>query len=70
MRIILIVSLCLAFLSVGAFSAPTPATWEYKTEDRCFDEGRINALGAQGWELAGLTALSTGGRACVFKRAK
>lgn len=70
MRIVLFISICLLFLSVGAFSAPTPTTWEYKTEDRCFDEGRINALGAQGWELAAMAALNTGGRACVFKRAR
>lgn len=72
MRIILIVSICLLFLSAGAFSAPAPVTYEYKFEYK-MNEKKANELGAQGWELAAIESTSNAGIAnnvptYVFKR--
>lgn len=70
MRIILIVSLCLAFLSVGAFSAPAPVAWEYKFEYKC-NEKKANELGAQGWEIVSMAPGNTGlFTDCAFKRVR
>lgn len=44
--------------------------WEYKIEQKCFDENRINSLGSEGWELAGYNEGDHGGWHCIFKRPK
>lgn len=70
MRIILIVSLCLLFLSVGAFSAPAPVAWEYKFEYKC-TEKKANELGAVGWELVNVSDGTTGiFSTCAFRRSR
>ena len=53
-------------------SATAPQTWEYKVESKCFDEKRLNALGSQGWELAGfsISDAGVGGWHCILKRQK
>lgn len=65
--------ICLLLLTVivatGGNQQPQKA-WEYKTEDRCFDEKRINALGAEGWDMAGFSETDRGAWHCVFKRQK
>lgn len=58
----------MALSTSGWTQSQTKTQWEYKIEDRCFDEGRINALGAQGWEIGAMAENNTGGRHCVFKR--
>lgn len=63
--------LLLSFIAIGwANQGQTQRTFEYKTEDKCFDDKRLNALGTEGWELAGMTESGYGGRHCIFKRAK
>lgn len=74
MKTVLLISICLLFLSVGAFSAPTPVGYEYKFEYK-MNEKKANELGSLGWELAAIESPSTAGVAnnvptYVFKRAK
>lgn len=70
-RTLLTLALVLSILTVSAVTQqPKPQRWEYKTEDRCFDEKRINTLGSEGWELAGFSETDRGAWHCVFKRAK
>ena len=73
MRILLIVSICLLFLSAVAFSRPTSATYEYKFEYK-MSERKANELGAQGWELAAIEStgpgISNNVPTYVFKRAR
>lgn len=73
MRIILIVSLVLCFLSVGAWSkSPAPVNWEYKLEYK-INEKRANDLASQGWELVGAGTDNAGTMNVgflIFKRAK
>lgn len=70
MKIILLISICLLFLSVGAFSAPTPVSYEYKFEYKC-TEKKANELGSQGWELVSMDEGSTGiFSVCAFRRAR
>lgn len=52
MRIILLISVCLLVLTVGAFSARPAPTWEYKLEYK-ISEKKANDLSVQGWELIG-----------------
>lgn len=69
----------LALVLVGLYlvnsksQAASTVTWEYKIESKCSDEKKLNALGAEGWELTGF-AISESGLGgnwrCVFKRAK
>lgn len=66
MKLLLIAVLALAVLSIGA--QPTRTQWEYKTHERCYDDGSINKLGAEGWELAGFSETDGGAWHCVFKR--
>ncbi|MBI3606532.1 MAG: hypothetical protein HY207_01025 [Nitrospirae bacterium] len=70
--IALLTALCasLYFVNANSHAAPAAQTWEYKTEQQCFDEKRMNALGAEGWELAGFNETDRGGWHCIFKRAK
>lgn len=65
-----IILIALSLLTVSANTQQKPQQWEYKTEDRCFDEKRINALGAEGWEIAGFSETGRGAWHCVFKRVK
>lgn len=72
---IALLALVLGFYFVNSRSqaASVPATWEYKIETKCSDEKRINALGAEGWELVGFSISESGlggNWRCVFKRAK
>lgn len=70
MKIILLVSICLLVLSVGAFSAPTPTGYEYKFEYKC-TEKKANELAANGWELVTMDEGSTGVfSVCAFKRGR
>lgn len=68
MKTFLIICVLLLTVIVAIGSAPQQKNWEYKTEDRCFDEKRINALGAEGWEMAGFSETDRGAWHCVFKR--
>lgn len=68
-RALLALSLIIGILFTAGWVQPTQQ-WEYKTEDRCFDEKRINALGLEGWELAGFSETDRGAWHCVFKRQK
>jgi len=74
--IALLVVLCGSFylLRANPRTAPAPQTWEYKVlVKKCNDEKNLNALGAEGWELATYStwALSAGSvDTCVFKRPK
>lgn len=69
-KLLLIVVLVLAFLTIGARYAPT--TYEYKFVYKA-QEKQTNELAAQGWELV---AIDAGGSdigsvsTFVFKRAK
>lgn len=56
------------FVSLSATSQSKPPQWEYKIETKCLDTGKINDLGAEGWELAGFAEV--GGWHCIFKRIK
>lgn len=69
-QIIITLLLTLSIFSIGATIQTKPQQWEYKTEDKCFDEKRINALGSDGWEIAGFSETDRGAWHCVFKRAK
>lgn len=68
----LLIALCVSlyFVNSKSYAAPAPQTWEYKIEEKCFDEKRINGLGAEGWELAGYNEGDRGGWHCIFKRPK
>ncbi len=67
-----LLAICLFTLSASPQSKPQQ--WEYKVSvKKCGDEKNLNALGAEGWELAtysqwpvGLSTVDT----CVFKRPK
>lgn len=66
---------CGVVLTVGlAHQQPTPQQWEYKVMvSKCNNEKKLNALGAEGWELTTYStwALSAGSvDTCVFKRPK
>lgn len=65
----LILMLVVLSLSTIAFTQNS-TTWEYRIEQKCFDEKRINELGADGWELAGFDEQERGGWHCIFKRRK
>lgn len=74
-RILIALCLCVSVLLTVAWSQqPKPTTWEYKViVGKCWDEKKINPLGAEGWELttystwgAGMSSVDT----CVFKRPK
>lgn len=67
---IITLMLVLSIFSISATQQPKAQMWEYKTEDRCFDEKRINALGSEGWEMAGFSETDRGAWHCVFKRPK
>jgi hypothetical protein len=68
-KILIAVALGLSFASIGAVSQQSkPQQWEYKIEDRCFEEKRLNALGGDGWEMAGFSETDRGAWHCVFKR--
>jgi hypothetical protein len=69
-RIFITLALVLSVLTVSATQQSKPQQWEYKTEDKCFDDKRLNGLGSEGWELAGMTESGMGGRHCIFKRIK
>jgi len=71
MRILLIVCLILALLTIGASKPSAPASaWEYKFEYKC-TEKKANELAANGWELVAMSEGSTGiFSVCAFKRPK
>jgi hypothetical protein len=68
-------ALVLSILSISAATQqPKPTQWEYKAiVGKCWDDKKLNTLGAEGWEL---TTYSTWGTSagpidtCVFKRQK
>ena len=74
--IAMLLALCasLYFVNSASHAAPAAQAWEYKVIlKKCNDEKTLNALGADGWELAtyavwpvGMSSVDT----CVFKRAK
>jgi hypothetical protein len=74
--IALLITFCASiyFINPNSHAAPAAQTWEYKVlSKKCNDEKTLNALGAEGWELATYSqwpvAMSTVDT-CVFKRAK
>jgi hypothetical protein len=74
-QILLTLVLVLSVLSIsGATQQPKPQQWEYKViVGKCWDEKKINPLGAEGWELTTYSTWGTGSVAvdtCVFKRTK
>jgi len=70
-QILLTLILVLSILSISsATQQPKPQPWEYKIEQKCFDESKINGLGSEGWELAGYNEGEHGGWHCIFKRPK
>lgn len=66
-RYVIALLLVCAITVMGQHPQPTNK-WEYKIEQKCFDEKRINDLGASGWELAGFDEQERGGWHCIFKR--
>jgi len=60
---------CLCFFTLSAIPQ-SKTQWEYKTEEKCSDEKRLNALGAEGWEMSGFAETDRGAWHCVFKRQK
>lgn len=68
-RTLLTLVLVLSTLSIsGATQQPKPQQWEYKLiTGKAYEEKKLNALGAEGWELA---SCASGLDACIFKRAK
>ena len=57
-------------LTISAMPQKLPQAWEYKVEEKCFDEKLINLMGATGWELAGFSETDRGAWHCIFKRPK
>ena len=68
MRYLLTFILLMSVLLTVGFAQSKPTQWEYKIEQRCFDEKRLNELGAAGWELAGFDEQERGGWHCILKR--
>jgi hypothetical protein len=72
-RSLLTLAIVVGILVTSGWAQQSRVTWEYKTEGKCSDEKRINALGAEGWELAGFTSTESGlggNWRCIFKRPK
>lgn len=73
--IALLLALCVSlyFVNSGSHAAPAAQAWEYKViVGKCWDEKKLNPLGAEGWELATYSTWGTSGPVdtCVFKRPK
>lgn len=68
--VLVLSALCLVTIS----AVPQTKTWEYKTTyGKCAEEKKLNALGAEGWEMTGYASsyLSAGAGSvdtCIFKR--
>jgi hypothetical protein len=73
-RTMITLALTLSILSISAVTQQPKAQWEYKVVvGKCWDEKKINPLGAEGWELTTYTTWGTSGGpvdTCVFKRQK
>lgn len=69
-----ILLLIATFAFSSSRSQPAAAQWEYKViVGKCWDEKKLNAAGAEGWEMAGYSTWSTsagGIETCIFKRPK
>jgi hypothetical protein len=70
LTLMLVIGILATTASTQPVTQPTPQAWQYKIEQKCFDESRINQLGAEGWELAGYDEQERGGWHCIFKRPK
>lgn len=80
-RLLIVAFLLICFLSalpnrVGHGQSPAKSVWEYKIvfDANANNEKKLNELGAQGWELAGVRTTvfdgQTTGAHYYFKRAK
>jgi hypothetical protein len=73
-KIILFILALVCVVTLSASPQSKPQTWEYKVMvGKCWDEKKINILGADGWELTTYTTWGTSAgpvETCVFKRPK